>query len=80
MNEPCSAPMTVSVVIPVYNEAATLPTLLAKVLSRFVFNDAAPAEISSLALRGALPICLGGEWRPARGHRLRPRRIHHGRR
>jgi len=35
MNEPRAAcPMTVSVVIPVYNEAATLPTLLAKVLSR----------------------------------------------
>ncbi len=35
MNETRSAfPMTVSVVIPVYNEADTLPTLLAKVLSR----------------------------------------------
>lgn len=35
MNEPRAAcPMTVSVVIPVYNEAGTLPTLLDKVLSR----------------------------------------------
>ena len=35
MNESRAAfPMTVSVVIPVYNEAGTLPTLLAKVLSR----------------------------------------------
>ncbi|BAH77035.1 glycosyltransferase family 2 protein [Solidesulfovibrio magneticus] len=35
MNESHAAcPMTVSVVIPVYNEAGTLPTLLAKVLSR----------------------------------------------
>ncbi len=35
MNEPRAAcPLTVSVVIPVYNEAGTLPTLLAKVLSR----------------------------------------------
>ena len=35
MNESRAAcPMTVSVVIPVYNEATTLPTLLAKVLSR----------------------------------------------
>ena len=35
MKEPRAAcPMTVSVVIPVYNEAGTLPTLLAKVLSR----------------------------------------------
>ena len=35
MSEPRAAcPMTVSVVIPVYNEATTLPTLLAKVLSR----------------------------------------------
>lgn len=35
MNEPrVACPLTVSVVIPVYNEAGTLPTLLAKVLSR----------------------------------------------
>ena len=35
MNEPRAAcPMTVSVVIPVYNEAGTMPLLLAKVLSR----------------------------------------------
>lgn len=35
MSEPRAAcPMTVSVVVPVYNEAGTLPSLLAKVLSR----------------------------------------------